>query len=59
MWGGKRIMPYSKCSNCKQTRLDVPTQGHWKYCKSCLLDRKTKKVIKQIKQFTDFVKETL
>ena len=52
-------MPYSKCSKCKQTRLDVPSQGHWKYCKACLIERKTNKVIKQITQYTDFIKDTL
>jgi len=51
-------MPYSKCFVCKR-RLDVPTQGHWKYCRSCLLERKTKKVLKQIKEFTDFISTQL
>ena len=39
------------------TRLDVPTQGHHKYCKACLLERKVEKVLKAINEFKDFVKQ--
>ena len=49
-------MPYSKCFVCKR-RLDVPQRdvNHWKYCRSCLVERKTKKVLRQIKEFADFI----
>ena len=54
-------MPYSNCLDCKKkgrkTRLDVPTQGHYKYCKSCLLKRKSDKILEQIQDFTDFVRQ--
>ena len=55
------LMPYSNCFSCKQKghirRLDVITQGHHKYCKACLTERKIDKVLKAIKEFADFVKE--
>jgi len=55
------LMPYSNCFSCKQeghiTRLDVPTQGHHKYCKSCLTGRKVDKLLKAIQEFSDFIKE--
>jgi len=51
-------MPYSKCFVCKR-RLDMASQGHWKYCRSCLLERKIKKLYKQIQEFTDFVSTQL
>ena len=49
-------MPYSKCFNCKR-RLDVPNQGHWKYCQVCLTIRKKNKLIKQVESFIEFLKQ--
>lgn len=55
------LMPYSNCFSCKKeghiTRLDVITQGHHKYCKTCLTGIKVDKLLKAIDEFSDFIKE--
>lgn len=56
-------MPYSNCLPCKQegkiVRLDTPTQGHHKYCRKCRIDRASDKMIKQIREYKNLVKELL
>ena len=54
-------MPYSNCLPCKKegrlVRLDTPTQGHHKYCRKCRVDRASDKMIRQLRDYKNLMKE--
>ncbi len=56
-------MPYSNCLLCKKegkiVRLDVPTQGHHKFCRKCRVDRASAKLMRQIREYKNLMKELL